>query len=95
MIEAAPGKEALLVVEKSDVEIDIVLCDAALEGKVNGFILAQTIRTLRPGIAVGTIPRAADAEAELCDDGPNLSRPYEPQLVVDRIKRSLAKKGKA
>ena len=36
VIEAASGKEAMLVIEKSDLKIDIVLCDAALKGKVNG-----------------------------------------------------------
>ena len=96
VIEAASGKEAMLVIEKSDLKIDIVLCDAALKGKVNGFNLAQWVRTNRTGMPVilaGTPAKAADAAAELCDEGPNLARPYEPQLVVDRIKRLLAKRG--
>ena len=95
VIEAASGKEAMLVIEKSDVKIDIVLCDAALKGKVNGFTLAQWIRTNRtdmPVILAGTPAKAADAAAGLCDEGPNLARPYEPQLVADRIKRLLAKR---
>ena len=46
-----------------------------------------------PVILAGTPAKAADAAAELCDEGPNLARPYEPQLVVDRIKRLLAKRG--
>ncbi len=52
VIEASSGKDALLVIEKSDVKVDIVLCDAALKGKVNGFILAQWIRTHRAGLPV-------------------------------------------
>ena len=95
VIEAASGKEAMLVMGTPDVPVDIVLCDAALKGEMNGFALAQTLRTHRPGIPIllaGSPAKAADAAAELCDNGPQLSRPYEPQLVVDRIKRLLAMK---
>ena len=35
------------------------------------------------------LERAADAAAGLCEDSP-LPKPYEPQVVVDRIKRLLA-----
>jgi DNA-binding NtrC family response regulator len=95
VIEAASGEEARTVIEKSDVKIDIVLCDAGLKGKMSGFAFAQWVRTSRPGLPIvlaGTPARAADAAAQLCDEGPELSRPYEPQLVADRIKRLLAKR---
>ena len=94
VMEAASAKEAMLVMGTRDVPVDIVLCDAALKGEVNGFALAQSLRTQRPGIPVilaASPAKAVDAAAELCDKGPQLSRPYEPQLVVDRIKRLLAK----
>ncbi|MGA7326755.1 MAG: response regulator [Rhodomicrobium sp.] len=98
VIEGASGKEAIRVIEKSDVNVDVVLCDAELTGGVNGFNLAQWIRANRTGLPVilaGTPAKASDAAAELCDEGPNLARPYEPQLVVDRIKRLLAKRGQS
>lgn len=39
---------------------------------------------------VGSPVRAAEAAADLCDDGPMVEKPYEPQIVVDRIRRLLA-----
>jgi hypothetical protein len=41
-------------------------------------------------ILAGTPERAAHAAADLCDDGPMLMKPYEPQIVVDRIKQLVA-----
>jgi hypothetical protein len=34
--------------------------------------------------------RAAEAAAELFEDNPLLKKPYDPQIVVDRIKQLLA-----
>jgi DNA-binding LytR/AlgR family response regulator len=64
----------------------------AMPGSMNGFSLAKRARKLRPGLEVilaGTIERAAHEAADLCEDSP-LPKPYEPQVVVDRIKRLLA-----
>jgi hypothetical protein len=41
-------------------------------------------------ILAGTLERAAEAAAELCEDNPAVTKPYDPQLVVDRIKQLLA-----
>jgi len=38
------------------------------------------------------VARAADAAAELCEQGPMLSKPYEPQAVGEWIKRLLAER---
>jgi hypothetical protein len=38
----------------------------------------------------GSIERTAEVAAELCNEGPHLSRPYNPQMVVDHIKQLLA-----
>jgi DNA-binding response OmpR family regulator len=95
VIEAVSGEEAALVIEMPDVKISILLCDAALEGKINAFSLARLIRRQMPTITVilaGTPAQASQAAAALCDDGPNLARPYEPQLVLDRIKCLIAKR---
>jgi hypothetical protein len=61
----------------------------------DGFALAQWVRENRKEIRiilVGNLNRAADIAGELCDQGPMLARPYEPQLVVERIKRLLAER---
>jgi CheY-like chemotaxis protein len=93
VFEAANAAEALAVLQKADVEIDVVLSDIEMPGSMDGFSLARWIRENRPGlevVLVGTPERAANAAGELCEEGPTLAKPYEPQILVDRIKQLLA-----
>jgi DNA-binding response OmpR family regulator len=93
VIEAADGEEALIVLQDDELPIDAVLAEITLRGPVDGFRLAAWIRDRRPQIAVilaGTPNRAAKAAGDLCEEGPTLSKPYDPQLVLDRIKRLLS-----
>ena len=95
VIEAATADEAILVLQHEELTIDVVFTDVEMPGSMDGFGLAQWVRANRQGldvILVGNPVRAADAAAELCESGPTLSKPYEPQLVVDRIKRLLAER---
>jgi CheY-like chemotaxis protein len=92
VLEAASADEALTVLQHLETKIDIVFSDIAMPGSMDGFALSQWLRANRPGIDVilaGSIPRAANEAAELCDSGP-LPKPYEPQLVIDRIRRLIA-----
>lgn len=92
-LEAATGEEALAILTRTELPVDVVFTDARLSGGSDGFTVAQWVRANRPGvdvILVGSVERAADAAAELCDKGPMLSRPYEPQSVVDHIRRLVA-----
>jgi len=93
VVEAASGEEALTVLKDSDTTIDVTLAEVELRGDIDGFQLAAWIRTRRPAISVilaGTPSRAAKAAGDLCEDGPMMSKPYDPQLVVDRIKRLMS-----
>jgi len=93
VIEAASGEEALTVLKDADLAIDMTLTEVELRGEIDGFQLAAWIRNRRPQIGVilaGTPARAAKAAGDLCEDGPLMSKPYDPQLVVDRIKRMLS-----
>jgi len=93
VIEAATGEEALTVLKDSDLSIDVTLSEVQLRGEIDGFQLAAWIRNRRPQIGVilaGTPTRAAKAAGDLCEDGPLMRKPYDPQLVVDRIKRLLS-----
>lgn len=93
VLEAANATEALTILEKADIEIDVVLSDIEMPGSMDGFGLAQWVRANRTGldvVLVGTVERAANAAAELCEEGPTLAKPYEPQIVVERIRRLLA-----
>jgi DNA-binding response OmpR family regulator len=93
VLEAANAAEALTILENADISIDVVLSDVEMPGAMDGFGLSQWIRANRAGldvVLVGTVERAANAAAELCEEGPMLAKPYEPQIVVERIRRLLA-----
>jgi CheY-like chemotaxis protein len=95
VIEAANADEAILVLQQEELTIDVVFTDTEMPGSMDGFGLSQWIRANRQGlevILVGSLARAADAAGELCESGPTLSKPYEPQAVLDRIKRLLAER---
>lgn len=92
VIEAADADEALIVLQRPELTVDIVFSDVEMPGAMDGFALSSWIRAHRPDIDVilaGTVPGAANAAAELCDSGP-LPKPYEPQVVADRINRLIA-----
>jgi CheY-like chemotaxis protein len=93
VIEAASGEEALTVFKDAELSIDVTLTEVELQGEIDGFQLAAWIRNRRPGtlvILAGTATRAAKAAGDLCEEGPMMNKPYDPQLVVDRIKRLLS-----
>jgi CheY-like chemotaxis protein len=97
VIEASSAEEALQILQKASVRVDIILSNVQLPGAIDGFALARWVRVNHSGVGVilaGTVSRAADAAAELCEEGPMLSKPYEPQAVVDRIKRLLAERSR-
>ncbi len=95
VIEAASTEEAVTVLDHGDLSVDIVLSDVEMPGRLDGFGLAQWVRQHKPGlhvILVGTPMRAADVAGDLCESGPMLNKPYEPQIVVDRIRRLMAER---
>ena len=92
VFEAADADEAVLVLKQPDLDIDVLFTDIEMPGAMDGFGLAQWTRANRPGLDViltGTAPRAVNAAASLCEDG-QMPKPYEPQLVHDRIRGLLA-----
>jgi len=93
VIEAASTDEAILVLQDG-VRVDIVLTDVQMPGAMDGFGLSQWVRSNRPGIEVilaGSVNRAVSAAADLCEENNGvLAKPYDPQVVLDRIRRLLA-----
>ncbi len=92
VIEAANADEALTVLNDRKIKVDIAFIDLHIPGPTNGFALSTWLRRNRPDIDVilaGTVKRAAEAAAEVCEDGP-LPKPYEPQTLVNRIKQMRA-----
>jgi len=96
VLETASAAEAIVLLQDAGFRVAIVLSAVEMRGMMDGFGLSKWVREHRPGVEVilaSTPARAAASAAELCDKGPMLSRPYEPQQVLDHIKRMLAEKG--
>ena len=93
VIETANGEEAIIVLNQAELKIDVVFSTVQMPGAMDGFALARWTRQNRKGVDVilaGSPSRAAEAAGDLCESGPLLSKPYEPQQVVDRIRRLMA-----
>lgn len=93
VFEAVSADEALIVLQDPDFTVDIVFSDLEMPGSIDGFGLKRWAAQSRPDVRVilaGTPKRAAEKAGGLCDEGPLLSKPYEPQIVEDRIRRLLA-----
>jgi len=95
VVEAGSADEALIVLQEPELKVDVVLSAVEMPGSMDGFGLSQWVRKHRQGldvILVGNPARAADAAADLCEAGPLLAKPYDPQLIVDRISRLAAER---
>lgn len=95
VFEASNGDEARRALETPSLEIAVVLADMATEG--SGFPLQRWIREHHRSVEVilaGSIEGAVDQAANLCKEGPALAKPYEHLLVLDHIRRALARRDK-
>lgn len=93
VVEAANTDEAFIALRDPILSIDVILCDVSALGSRYGFELATWVRSNRPELEVRLAAGAdvtAQTAAELCESGPRLARPYEPEAVVDYIKRLRA-----
>ena len=92
VVEASSTDEAAIVLDDVTFAADAVLCDADAPGSRSAFQLRSWALQRRPEVQVilaGSIAAAANKAAELCEEGPQLRRPYDPQGVVDYIRRML------
>jgi len=93
VFEAATSDEVMVALEEGAAKIDALLADAELSGKFNAFELRLWVRDHHPDVEIvlaGNIDSAAKAAGHLCDEGPHLQRPYDPESVAAHIKRLLA-----
>jgi CheY-like chemotaxis protein len=96
VIEAASADEALSVLQYAEVQVDIVFTDIQMPGTMDGFGLSRWVRANRSDVDVvlaGTVPRAVEAASHLCEQNESVPKPYEPQAVLDRIRRLMASRG--
>jgi CheY-like chemotaxis protein len=90
IVEAATIEEAFTALGEPTLSIDVIFCDITAVGSQSCFELANWVRANRPELEVklaGSLERAAQTAAELCESGPHEKRPYAPSAVVDYIKR--------
>jgi len=93
VIDAASSDEVVEILVDRATSISAILSDSDLGGSMNAFSLRFWVREKRPDIEfvlAGNVDVAAKAAGELCDVGPHLKRPYDPQLVLAHIKQLLA-----
>ncbi|WP_114226965.1 MULTISPECIES: response regulator [Sphingomonas] len=93
VVEASNTDEAKVVLEDTSMHIAAVLCDAEAPGSLSPFRLRSWATERRHDVQIalaGNIEVAANKAAELCEQGPHLARPYDPQSVVDYIKRLIS-----
>lgn len=92
VLEASNADEAILIIEQSDVIIDLVFSDVGMPGSMDGFGLAQWIRANRPGLPI--ILTSGDAKKTslakgLCEGEPFLAKPYDLEVVVAQIRAAI------
>lgn len=98
VVEAASVDEALKALAEPSLGVDVILCDVAAVGSQTAFEFSTWVRTNRPELEVrlaGSLEGVAKTAARLCESGPHLARPYEPQAVVDYIKQLRANRDRA
>jgi DNA-binding response OmpR family regulator len=95
VIEAVNAEEAMSILTEPALTVDWVMSDVDLSGPMGGFALAQWLRREKPGLPIilaATPERAAHAAADLCGSGPLLAKPYDAQVLLDRIRRELSQR---
>ena len=94
VVEAANFQEVYIALKEPNLIVDVILFDVSTLGHQSGFELARWVRTNRPELEVklaGGVEMATQTAAELCTNGPHLTKPYEPEAVVSYIRFLRAK----
>ena len=70
VLEAGSVDEATIILQKQDIQVDVLLTDIEIPGAMNGFAFAQWVRSVRPELHIvlaGTPERTTRAAGELCE----------------------------
>jgi CheY-like chemotaxis protein len=91
VVEAVSAAEAIIALTMiPSLTVNAILSAVEMEGPMDGFGLYRWVRANRPGVEVllaGNVVKAAQEAGDLCEEGPHLKRPYEPEQVVRWIKK--------
>lgn len=78
VVEATNADEAIVVLQQPQLAVDVIFSDIEMPGSMDGFGLAQWARSHRPGLDViltGSVPRAVNAAADLCELSGTVPKP--------------------
>jgi CheY-like chemotaxis protein len=93
VIEAGSGDEAIDLLRRTALAIDVVFSDVRMPGATDGFALARWVSRHRPVIKVvltSGLARAEDAAEGLCEEAHLVAKPYSPAELEQRIQQLLA-----
>jgi DNA-binding response OmpR family regulator len=94
VLEAVNAKEARAILSDGSEVVDIMLADIQTLGE-EGFAFVAWARKNKPGIRIvsaGTVAATARKAGDLCEEEPPIRKPYDHQMVLDRIRRLLAER---
>jgi DNA-binding NtrC family response regulator len=98
VVEAANADEAVLILAKPDIAIDIVFTDVRMPGSLDGFGLAKWVRENRPAlpvlIASGNVG-IANLAHELCEGEKLFAKPYNLDEIEGHIRQTIALRKRA
>jgi len=94
VIEAVSADEAILVLTRPDIVVEIVFSDVEMPGSMDGFLgcrigCAPTVRA-RCGAGRHPDEKRPIWRRNCAKTVPMLKKPYEPQVAVQHIRRLLA-----
>lgn len=93
VIEAGSGDEAIDILRRTSMTVDVVFTDVQMPGSIDGIALAQWVQRQRPTIKIvltSGFEKAADAAQALCEEAPLVPKPYSPTELEQRIRGLLA-----
>ncbi len=92
-LTAANGEQALQILSQHD-EIQLLLTDIVMPGRINGYELAEQARQCRPGVSIlltsGYTEKVSKNDAASRDQTDLLKKPYQPAELIRRVRRALA-----
>lgn len=92
VIVAATTKEAIDILQAGETA-DYVLVDVHTSGKVDGFAISQWVRRNSLSTRVilsASIEKTARAAGDLCEDGPEEVKSFDPRSLEQRMRQSRA-----
>jgi DNA-binding response OmpR family regulator len=94
VLEASTAAEAIAMIQGTEFALDVVFSDVRMPGSMDGFGLAQWVRKHRPGLPVllasGDVGVARAAQG-LCEKHQVLTKPYDFQIALARVRAMIDK----